>query len=539
MQSSDLTATHTAVHHIDYATTGYFSRLVQDYLKGNEQLNGLYRFSPDIAGIRKAIEARQSFSTDRETLVTVLKAQYRHLEQSTRLQQQFEALLQPGTYTITTAHQPNILTGPLYFIYKIIHAIQLAETLQKEFPQHHFVPVYYMGSEDADLDELGHFTVDGKRYQWKTPQTGAVGRMKVDKAFLQLLKELESQLAVLPHGAELMRLFTDVYQEGISLQQATLTLVNQLFGAYGLVVLIPDNRELKRLFIPVVEKELKEQFSHAAVQTAIDQLATHYKVQAAGRDLNLFYLTDEHRERIEKDGDRFFVRALKIEWSLPDILHELHEYPERFSANVILRGVFQETILPNIAFIGGGGELAYWLELLPVFESTRVPYPVLLLRNSFLLITQRQRDQFTEMGFTLDDLFTPAESLLNSLVKKETNHQLSLSEEAGELNLFYQQLHETANAIDPTLATHVNALQAQALKKLLALEKKLLRAEKRKFNEAGQRINKIKAVLFPGDSLQERVENMSGWYGRYGNDFIDLIYRYSLSLEQQFTVITI
>ena len=242
-----------------------------------------------------------------------------------------------------------------------------------------------MGSEDADLDELGHIYLNGEKLEWETKQTGAVGRMKVDKQLIKLIDRIAGQIEVLTYGKELSDLFREAYQEGEQIQQATLRLVNELFKEFGLLVLIPDNAELKRTFNPVVKRELIDQFSHPIVEKTSIALGGNYKVQASGREINLFYLTEERRERIEKQGERYSVESLGLTWDEKEILDEVDAHPERFSANVILRGLFQETILPNIVFIGGGGEVAYWLQLKDVFEGCQIPYPMLVVRNSFLL----------------------------------------------------------------------------------------------------------------------------------------------------------
>ncbi len=527
------------VTHIAYQQTGFFSKIVADYLNQHEQLLPFYKYEVSLDGIKKAIADRKEYSYNREALASVLKLQYEGMDVSPKLQKNIEFLLQENTFTITTAHQPNIFTGPLYFIYKILHAIKIADSLQQQVPGNNFVPVFFMGSEDADLDELGHIAVDGKKYDWNTKQTGAVGRMKVDKEFIGLINDLSAQLGVLPFGHEMISVFQDSYKLGETIQQSTLRLVNTLFGEYGLVVLIPDNPAMKKAFQPIIKKELVQQFSHKAVEQSITSLNKHYKVQAGGRDLNFFYLLDDKRERIEVSGSKYVVKNLLLEFTIDEILKEVEDYPERFSPNVILRGVFQEMILPNIVFIGGGGEIAYWLELKKVFEEADVPYPMLVLRNSFLILKRKQLELMNDLGFSMEDFFTSSETLLNRLTERESTNQLSLSEEIGELNIFYQQLHETTLKIDASLADHVNALQAKALKRINELEKKMLRSEKRKFEAEKRKIQKLKDGLFPNGSLQERVENISGFYARDGKGLIENLYQHSLSLEQQFTVVTI
>jgi len=523
--------------HVPYEQTGSFSKIVIDYLSQNEQLKPFYQHPVSLEGIKASIKARQSFNTNRPLLVTELTKQYSSLPLSFKQQVNIQLLLSGNTFTITTAHQPNIFTGPLYFIYKIIHAIKMADDLKVQLPEYDFVPVYYMGSEDADLDELGHISLNGEKLVWQTNQTGAVGRMKVDKALLGLIDAIHGQIGVQPFGVELTGLFKKCYIQGKTIQQATLELVNELFTDFGLLIIVPDNVELKRSFIPIIQKEIEEQFSHKAVEETIAGLSEHYKVQAGGRDLNLFYLINDKRERIELEGLNYTVPTLKLLFTKTELLEELAQFPERFSANVILRGVFQETILPNIAFIGGGGELAYWLGLKKVFETANVPYPMLVLRNSFLLVNEKYKQLVIKLNLQYGDIFTTEFELLNKLVKNESANQLSLTNETAELNNFYETLAATAKKVDSTLAVHTEALKLNALKKINVLEKKMLKAEKRKFSERQKQVQSLKAALFPNNNLQERVENFATYYATSSKQWLYEIKNASLSLDPAFTII--
>lgn len=530
---------HPKANYLSYEGTGYFSKIVSDYLSQSSLLQPFYKHAPTVEGIKASIAARQSFNTPRSLLVEVLNEQYAGLTLTDSVKQNIALLSDQNTFTITTAHQPNIFTGPLYFIYKILHTVKLADELTAQLPQHKFVPVYYMGSEDADLDELGFVNVGGQKLVWETKQTGAVGRMKVDKALLKLIHSIHGQIGVLPFGNEFTDLLNACYTEGKTIQQATLELVNALFGEYGLVVLIPDNAKLKTAFHPVVEKELTEKFSHKIVADTIEKLGAHYKVQAGGREINLFYLIDNKRERIEQSGDAFEIKTLNLQFSKEEILKELKEHPERFSANVILRGAFQETVLPNIAFIGGGGELAYWLELKNVFEAVQIPYPVLQLRNSFLIMSKEQAAKLEKLGFSEGDFFKDELSLLNTLVKRESEHQLNLAKELQQANAYYAHLRTITDAVDKTLSEHLIALEKQAVKKLTELEKKLLRAERFKYDTKKQQIAKLKQSLFPASSLQERADNISLHYATHGKDWLQMIYNVSTALNDGFGIVTL
>lgn len=525
---------------ISYRATGVFSKITLDYVDQAAALRPFFEHTNNWTGIKAAIEARSRFKTNRKVLVEQLEKQYQGVDASDRTLDNIRQLLKDTTFTITTAHQPNLFTGPLYFIYKILHTVSLAEASARQFPAYHFVPVYYMGSEDADLDELGHFYLTGDKHEWKTRQTGAVGRMKVDKELLSLITAIEGQLLVQPYGQQLVTLLKAHFTPGTTIQQATFGLVNALTRQWGVVVLIPDNAALKAQMHAVFADELLQQPSISLVEnTAAALAAAGYKVQAHPRDINLFYLEDGIRNRIEQAGEEYTVAGADIRFTKDAMLGELEKHPERFSPNVILRGLFQETILPNIAFVGGGGETAYWLQLRSLFTHYKTPYPVLILRNSFMLLEEKWKEKITRLGFSPVDFFKPASVLLNTLVARETEHQLKLNGSLDDARRVYEQLKKQAGAIDSTLIAHVEALETKAVYRLQELEKKMLRAEKRKFSTQQQQLHAIRKELFPGGGLQERTESFLQYYAQWGQSFIEAIYQHSLSVEQEFVIVEV
>lgn len=522
---------------IAYKATGSFSKMVLDYVKGDEQLRPFYAEPVSVDGIKNTIEARKGFATNRKLLVDVLQKHYAHANPTPQQLQSIQQLANNNCFTVTTAHQPNIFTGHLYFIYKILHAIKLCQKLKADMPENDFVPVYYMGSEDADLEELGHIYINGVKHEWNTKQTGAVGRMKVDKALIKMLDAIEGEIAIHPFGKEIIEQMKTCYVEGATIEEATFKLVNALFAVYGLIVFLPDDADYKRAFIPVVSKELKEQFSHSIVKATSTKFPKKYKVQAGGRELNMFYLKDDSRERIEKRNAHYSIINTQLSFSQQQIDEELNNNPERFSPNVILRPVFQEMILPNIAFIGGGGEIAYWLELKDVFAAVKVPFPVLVLRNSFLLVEKKYQEKLNALGFIINDLFKTEQELITALVKRDSEVQLNLEKEKQQIKNFYAGLKNTAGAVDLTLQPHTEALEKLALKKVTALEKKMLRAEKKKFEAQQRQLQKIKSQLFPHDNLQERIENFMPFYAKWGKGLIASVYQNSLGLQQEFMIL--
>jgi bacillithiol synthase len=526
---------------LSFEQTGYFSKIITDYLNQASALQPFYKHPVSLEGVAAAMRHRQLAQPNRNLLVTELQKQYAGIDTTAIVQQNIQQLLQPNTYTVTTAHQPAIFTGNLYFIYKIVHVIKLAERFKQEFPDSHFVPVFWMGSEDADLDELGHVYLSSEKLVWETKQTGAVGRMQT-KGLDKLIHRIEGELSVQPHGKELIQLLRTCYLESPDIQTATFKLINALFAEYGLIVILPDNANLKRAMEPVFREDLLQQTPAGIVGKTVEKLSQQYKAQAHPRDINLFYLKDNIRELIEAKvpinmGTKFEVRNTAISFTIDEILAELTDHPERFSPNVILRGLYQETILPNIAFVGGGGETAYWLELKDLFEHYQVPFPALLLRNSFLIIEKKWQEKIDKLGFQPKDFFQPEQQLLTILVSRHKNGELKLKNELEAAVHVYELLKNKAATIDRSLLQHVEALQARTLKPIQELEKKLLRAEKKKYEAEQRQIQAIRAALFPRNSLQERIDNFMPWYALWGKEFIQKVYEHSLTLEQQFIIL--
>jgi len=489
---------------INLDETDCFSSFFIDYIEGNEKLKSFYQAPATIENFSDQI-ARRSFPiSHRQMLVTVLKEKYRNLAPSSAVSENIESLLSEKTFTVTTGHQMNIFTGPLYFIYKLVSAINAAKSLKEKYPDFDFVPVYWMASEDHDFDEINHFHLHGKKYQWDTEQTGAVGKFDPSE-----LKELLGQL---PGDVSV---FEKAYLENNSLADACRQYVNALFGGEGLVVVDADHPALKKQFTEVIENDLFEHSPNSLVSEQTKKLETlGYKTPVNPREINFFYMHEGVRERLEKTGDGFRVVDTSLQFSEKEIRSLISEHPERFSPNVVLRPLYQETILPNLAYIGGPSELVYWLQLKPIFDYFETSFPLLMPRNFGLVIAENQQRKWEKTEFSIADLFSSSHELENKWVKKHATDDLSFSDESRAISSVYQALGEKAKIIDPTLAPHLDALAAQAKNRLDIAEKKLVRAERRKQKNAMRQMAAVKDTLFPNGGLQERHDNFLSFYQR-------------------------
>lgn len=524
---------------ISYETTRLFSNLVTDYLEGSGVIEEFYAHPPTKDGIALAINARKLFPTDRSLIQQVFQSAYEFADPSQLQQANISLLADEKTFTICTAHQPNIFSGYLYFIYKTAHTIVLASSLSKQFPGYNFVPVFYIGSEDNDLAELSTFKLNGKRYQWSTEQKGAVGRMKVDKQLTELIGVIESELAHFPHSSALIKILRKAYAQGNDIAHATFILLNELFKEEGLLVLQPDVASLKAKMKNIFRDDLLGHTPQAIVAGTNARLSENYKLQVNPREINLFYLNDGLRNRIDKIGDVYTVDDTQLRFTEEQILKELDENPERFSPNVILRGLYQESILPNILFVGGGSEVAYWMQLKDLFMHYKVPFPILVLRNSFLIMDRRHAKKMEDLGIYDADLFKDETMLANTLAQLWSGKEITLAEQVEASGKLFSELKHQAGEVDVTLLQHVQALETIHLKKLHSLEKKMLKAEREKQQIHLDRVWRLKGELFPNKTLQERTENFMSYYAKYGPEFINMILEHSRSFEQGFGIVVI
>ncbi len=523
---------------IDYRDTGFFPEIMLDYIDQKESLMPLIQSFPSLENIKAAIVQRKQTATHRKALVSYLQDQYRNVSASEKVSATIERLTEENTFTITTAHQPNLLTGPLYFIYKIVHAIHLADYCNQYIPDCHFVPVYYMGMEDADFSELNHFTVDGKKYQWETNQSGAFGKMKIDKALTDIIDQLDAQVAPLPFAKTLIQQIRSCYKEGKTIAQATFEWIHSLFSRYGLIVLLPDDKLIKSAFISEMEDDLLNHSSFSILYSVQASYPYPSDWQANPRAINLFYMKDDLRERIEQEGDHFKVVNTSIVFTKEELLNELHSHPQHFSPNVMLRPLLQEKILPNLVYIGGAGELSYWFQLKKSFEHYHISYPILVLRNSFMLMSEKLNRQLQKAGFELKDIFKSADQLIAAYVLQHSGKDLSMDQEIHQMDLWFKDVEQKVLSTDATLKAHVGSIQRALFKKVKALEKKMLRAEKRRFQDVSRQIENIKSEIFPSQQLQERQESMLSFYARWGDQWIDQIIQHSASFESKMTIVT-
>ncbi len=531
---------------ISYQESGYFSALINDYLNEKPELNALYHRFPNLENFKLQLDEKgKKFNGNnningkfkREILISVLEKQYQSIVASESTLNNINLLNQSNTFTVTTGHQLNLFTGPLYFLYKIVSTVNLCKQLKHKFPENNFVPIYWMATEDHDFEEINHFTFKHKKINWNRDSFGPVGRLTTE-GLENVFAVFESEIGIGNNAESLKNLFKKAYLEHSNLADATRYLTNELFAKEGLVIIDGDDADLKKIFIPYIKNELLHQTAFAKVNETIPHLEK-YSVQVNPREINLFYIEDHLRERIVFENGKYAVLNTKLKFSEEEILTEMDNHPEKFSPNVLMRPLYQEVILPNLCYIGGGGELAYWLELKSFFESQNVTFPILLLRNSVLLATEKQATKADKLQLTWRDLFLNQQELFNQKTKSLSNFTIDFSPQKEALKKQFEDLHKMAEATDNSFLGAVKAQEVKQIKGLENLEKRLLKAEKRVHQEQLNRIIALQNELFPNQSLQERKVNFAEFYVEFGEALIEKLVKELKPLEQEFKVVVL
>lgn len=529
---------------ISYHKTGYFSNLINDYLAQDEAIQFLYkRFPHKEEFVNQLKEKKDNYPPEnRVSLVQILKKQYQNIPTSATTNVNINTLKESNTFTITTGHQLNLFTGPLYFLYKIISTINLCSQLRKEHPEYQFVPIYWMATEDHDFEEINFFNFKNKKVVWDRKSGGAVGELSTDELD-KVYKTFSEQLGTSPNSEKLKKLFEEAYLNHTNLADATRYLANELFGEYGLVILDANEKELKQLFIPYIKDEIIKNTSSEFVEKTNREINAipnkNYKLQVNPREINLFYLKKGLRERIIEKGGLYFVNNTEIKFDKESMLSEIENHPERFSPNVLLRPLYQEVILPNLCYIGGGGELAYWLQLKGYFNELKITFPMLMLRNSALILSEKQKSKIQKLNVSIEDLFLPKHKLEDKVTRQISAIKIDFSLQRNHLQQQFKDLFDLAEQTDKSFKGAVAAQEKKQLNGLDSLEKRLLKAQKRKLSDHLERIVNQQDELFPNGSLQERTANFSEFYDAYGEELIPLLFESLNPLELNFRYVVL
>jgi bacillithiol biosynthesis cysteine-adding enzyme BshC len=494
-------------------------QLVKDFL--NQEIEGFEKTTFSFDNFAQQIHQKQKSFNDsqREIISKTFTDQLSHLKLFAKQKENIESLKSPDTFTITTGHQLNLFSGPVFFVYKILQTIKTCTNLKQQFPDFNFVPVYWMASEDHDFAEINHFKTENNYYEINEKSGGAVGRIKINDTFF--ISEFEKEFKDSIFGTELILMLKEAYKVGNTLTEAIQIVVYRLFSEFGLLILDGDSKALKNQVRDIFKDELIKFSLHKTSKEKVDFLTEKYgKVQVNPREINLFYLS-ETRDRIDFDGENYFVVDTDRKFTKEEILVELENFPEKFSPNALMRPVYQEKVLPNLAYIGGNAEIMYWLELKDYFEKINIPFPILIPRNSMLFIKEKTLGKIEKLDLKIEDFFQNFTKITNGKILQNNSILESLDAKENSLIHNFSELKILAETTEKSFGNMVKAEEIRQLKSFKRMKKRLLDAEKIKQSELLERLELLFLNVHPAKTWQERIFNFSTFFADYGYDWLE------------------
>ncbi len=491
---------------------GFSSQLIRDLVDNNTTIDPFIETPFSYQALSEQCEKKVFSSEQREVLVQQLNKQNNSVSLSEVSQKNINAIQNENAFTITTGHQLNLMTGPLYSLYKVAQIISITKEMNKREENRQFIPVFWMATEDHDFEEINHIHLFGNRIAWdkEGQESKIVGEIKPEgiTSFTSQIAEKYQDETL----AEILKSFTDVYAESNDLASATRIIMNKLFGEYGLVIIDGNDKELKKSFREIATKEIKESFVMSSVNDVNQRLvAAGYHNQVYVRECNLFHINENGtRERIIRKGNEYEYGTNVV--SQGALLDELNAFPERFSPNALLRPVYQELILPNISYIGGGGEIAYWLQLKSVFDSVNLIFPLLRVRDSIIVLKNKELNELEILETSIVSLKRNIDDLIKEIALDDVEIEIELKEELADLDAIKNKLLVKASQVNKGLEGMIGAEFAKMEKSIERIESKLIKAEKAKHEQKANKLRRLQGKIYPNGGFQERYENFIPYF---------------------------
>jgi bacillithiol biosynthesis cysteine-adding enzyme BshC len=431
---------------------------------------------------------------------------------------------QPGTMAVLTGQQVGLFSGPAYTIYKALTAARLAEDLNAGgIPA---VPIFWLATEDHDFDEVDHVWVfDAARHpvllRTKAPSAWQ-GRQRPAGTFPvehPPVAELRSTLAGFEHGEEIAAMVADSYQPGVNIDVTMgagfRALLLKLLGRIGMLVLDPLDPQLRNVGAPFMAEAL------AAAPDLKSRLLTRNKeLTSAGyhaqvnveENTSLFFLLE--------NGERTTLRQKDAEFT------SLQDRAAEISPNALLRPVWQDYLLPTVAYVGGPAELAYLAQSQVIYDRILGRMPVTVSRASFTLLDARAAKLLARYGLTLTDTLAPEESLKDRIAHALIPEAVaSLFEEtSAAVTRRLDRLGSGLEILDPTLAASLAKSRTKVLYQFEKLRKKTERETLRRDARASEEARYLSALLYPHRHPQERFYSMLPFLAQHGLELIDRLY---------------
>ncbi len=508
-----------------------YSKLFKTYINDFKSLSDFYQVNPFNPASVKDHANSPNFNGNREISANILEEINHNYKVGKKTFENIDRLKQPDSITVVTGQQLGIYGGALFTVLKIITTIHLAKDLEEELGRP-VIPVFWLADEDHDYEEIRSIALlrrdDLKKVSLPDVEGNLppIAKMDLPSGLKDLREEIRNILIDTDFSDDLWALLDGSYKEGRSFEQAFGDLAGQLFSKHGLVLAGSNNEMIKKNSKEI----LKEAISKAGCmrdeldrQTA--KISSDFHQQVTLYDSNLFYLESGNgRVKIKRNGDGWSTETGR-EWSTHELLEEIDDSPYHFSPNVFLRPIVQDHFLPTLGYVAGPGELAYYGQMKTYYSCYGQTMPVIFPRFSATFIEPAIDRIIEELPFDFHEYDRRIEDLESAYVERNEQHDIEaiFSEWKEKVEVVSRNKTEYIAAIDSTLEGAAGKATAIYFGELDKLKGKVYRAVKQQDQTQLNRIRKMKANLFPGDTLQERAIASIYFMNKYGVDIWDRV----------------
>ena len=513
------------------------SRLNHNYLFSYDSIASHYSYNfSNPTNFQKVAQERIKATQDLSQLSEILLDQNKSWLCSNDVLRNIKILADKECLAVVTGQQTGLFGGPLYTLYKALTTIKLANYLNEKLNRP-VIPVFYLVSEDHDFEEVRWIEFIDKNNELQhleypvtnIPQRQPASSIRLDTSINAMISALNDSMRDTDFKKEILAALTDAYTPETTFSDAFGCWITHLLRGFGMVLLDPSDARIKHLAKDVFVKELSSTPETARkVEDAGARLKNsnyHQQLNIPTNRANLFWL-ENGRHSIEVDNDEFLIRGIEKRLSRHEIIDEAHRMPERFSPNVVLRPIFQDTLLPTVAYVAGPGEIAYFAQLKPVYQFFRIPMPIIYPRASFTLIEPRYRKLLEKYNLKETDCWGGLNKLLDEVIKqqllREKAHQIN--ESVKEIEKHTLNISKIIQHIDPTLEAVAQKSTKNISQQLAKLEAKLLNAQKNRDQTMRRQIQALCDFLYPHEMPQERRLNILSYLFKYDCRIVEKIY---------------
>ena len=502
------------------------TRLYASYLDDFSRLAEFYRHVPTEEGVARAAAEVAHDAAARRAVVEVLREQNQRLGADGATTRNLDRLA-AGAVAIVTGQQVGLFTGPSYSIYKALATIRIASQMTERGTD--AVPVFWLATEDHDLAEVNHcfwLARNGlARLENAAGGTSSrsVGEVRLDDGIRATVRRA-TQLLDGPSADEIGRTLEESYRPEETFGSAFGRLMARLFAGQGIILLDPLDARLHRLAAPIYRRALEENADLTrelmARSKKLDRAGYHAQVKVTERSTLLFLNVDGQRSPIRQRAEGFV--AGRKEFSAAALLDAIERTPEAFSANVLLRPVVQDTLLPTAAYVGGPAEIAYFAQAEVLYRRLLGRMPAVLPRPGFTLVEPYVARLLKKYGLEVRDVLRGRQHLRARMEREFLTKALIKRFDLGEKTLrrMLGGLRGPLGRLDETLAGALGTAERKMLYQFLRLRQKagrvqnfrtgVLDAHERQFNEA----------LYPHRTLQERMLCFLPLLARHGPNLL-------------------